>query len=64
MRNIAIELDDRERLRRVAVDGEIMFDAEKCPDSHAAVLEVRLNNYSGEGYVRITNSVETGYSGF
>lgn len=64
MRNIQIELDDMERLRKVKVDGEMMFDAQKCPDSHAAVLEVRLNNYSGEGYVRITNSVQIGYSGF
>lgn len=64
MRNIAIELDGEERLRRVEADGQVLFDAEKCPDSHAAVLEVRLNNYSGEGYVRITNPVETGHNGF
>lgn len=64
MRNIQITLDERERLETVTVDGNAIFDQKKGPNGHAAVLGVRLNNYSGEGYVRVIKSLQTRHNGF
>lgn len=64
VRNIQIQLDEEERLETVIVDGNTIFEQKKSPNSHAAVLEVRLNNYSGEGYVRLIKSLQTNHNGF
>lgn len=64
MKNIQITLDERERLETVIVDGNTIFEQKKSQNSHAAVLEVRLNNYSGEGCVRLIKSLQTHHNGF
>lgn len=54
MKKIIIELDSEKRLERVDVDGQPLFEQDKLPNSYGAVLEIRLDNYSGEGKVRLT----------
>lgn len=54
MKKIIIELDGENRLEKVDVDGHALFDKEKLPNGYGAVLEIRLDNYSGEGRVRLT----------
>lgn len=54
MKKIIIELESEKRLERVDVDGQPLFEQDKLPNSYGAALEIRLDNYSGEGKVRLT----------
>lgn len=64
MKSIRIQLDEEERLETVIVDGQTVFNQKMCLNNHAAVLEVQLNNYSGEGFLRVTETLSTSHSGF